>query len=65
MITAKTIDADFVSEQEYNELQKAKHNEEYLEKLDRSLCQLEHGDVVVKSMDELERMSDELGDYSY
>lgn len=48
-----------VSEQEYNELQKAKRNAEYLKKLDKSLEQLEHGEVVIKSMDELERMADE------
>lgn len=48
-----------VSEQEYNELQKAKRNVEYLEKLDKSLEQLKHGEVVVKSMEELERMADE------
>lgn len=48
-----------VSEHEYNELQKAKRNAEYLAKLDRSLAQLKNGDVVVKSMEELERMADE------
>lgn len=48
-----------VSEQEYNDLQKAKRNGEYLKKLDRSLEQLEHGEVVVKSMEELEHMADE------
>lgn len=48
-----------VSEQEYNDLQKAKRNAEYLKKLDRSLEQLEHGEVVVKSMEELEHMADE------
>lgn len=47
-----------VSEQEYNDLQKAKRNAEYLKKLDRSLEQLEHGEVLVKSMEELERMAD-------
>lgn len=48
-----------VSEQEYNDLQKAKRNAEYLKKLDRSLEQLEHGEVVVKFMEELEHMEDE------
>ena len=48
-----------VSEHEYNELQKAKRNAEYLAKLDRSLAQPKNGDVVVKSMEELERMADE------
>ncbi len=48
-----------LSEAEYNELLKAKRNAEYLAKLDRSFAQLAAGDVVVKSMDELERMADE------
>lgn len=48
-----------VSEQEYNELQKAKRNAEYLAKLDRSFEQLERGEVIVKSMDELEAMENE------
>lgn len=48
-----------VSEQEYNELQKAKRNAEYLAKLDRSFEQLERGEVIVKSMDELEAMANE------
>ena len=43
-----------ISEAEYNSLQKAKKNAEYLEHLDRSFEQLNHGDVIVKSMDELE-----------
>ena len=48
-----------VSEQEYNELQKAKRNAEYLAKLDRSFEQLERGEVIVKSMEELETMVNE------
>ena len=48
-----------ISEAEYNDLQKAKRNAEYLMKLDRSFNQLERGEVVVKSMEELERMADE------
>lgn len=48
-----------VSESEYNNLQKSKRNAEYLERLDISLAQLERGEVVVKSMEELERMADE------
>lgn len=48
-----------VSESEYNNLQKSKRNAEYLERLDISLAQLERGEVVVKSMEELERMEDE------
>lgn len=48
-----------ISESEYNDLQKAKRNAEYLAKLDRSFAQLENGEVIVKSMTELERMADE------
>lgn len=48
-----------ISEEEYNRLQKAKKNAEYLAHLDRSFAQLENGDVIVKSMQELERMEDE------
>ena len=48
-----------ISEQEYNELQRAKRNAEYLAKLDRSFAQLKQGEVVIKSMEELERMADE------
>ena len=46
-----------ISEQEYNDLQKAKRNAEYLAKLDKSFEQLKHGEVVIKSMDELEAMA--------
>lgn len=46
-----------ISETEYNNLQKAKRNAEYLAHIDRSLTQLEQGDVVVKSMEELEAMA--------
>lgn len=48
-----------ISEQEYNELQRAKRNAEYLAKLDRSFEQLKNGEVIVKSMEELERMANE------
>ena len=48
-----------ISEAEYNNLQKAKRNAEYLAHLDRSFDQLEQGEVVVKSIEELEAMADE------
>lgn len=48
-----------ISEAEYNDLQKAKRNAEYLIHLDRSFEQLERGEVIVKSMEELEQMSNE------
>lgn len=40
-----------VSEKEYNELAKAKRNEEYLKKLDHSFAQLEQGEVIHKSLE--------------
>lgn len=46
-----------ISESEYNNLQKAKRNAEYLAHLDRSYEQLAQGDVIVKSMEELEAMA--------
>ena len=48
-----------ISEAEYNNLQKAKRNAEYLAHLDRSFAQLERGEVIVKSMEELEHLADE------
>lgn len=46
-----------MSEKEYNDLQKAKRNADYLAMIDRSVAQLERGEIVVKSMEELEQMS--------
>jgi len=43
-----------LSAREREELEKAKRNAEYLEKIDRSFRQLEEGRVVVKTMEELE-----------
>ena len=48
-----------ISEKEYNEMAKAKRNEEYLKKLDHSYALLEHGEVIHKSLDELRAMIDE------
>lgn len=45
-----------ISEKEYNELQKAKRNAEYLAKLDRSIEQLEEGNTISLSMDEMKEM---------
>lgn len=49
-----------ISEQAYNELQRAKRNAEYLAKPDRSFAQLKKGEVVIKSMKELEHMAGQL-----
>nr|WP_302594771.1 type II toxin-antitoxin system Phd/YefM family antitoxin [uncultured Acetatifactor sp.] len=48
-----------VSEEEYNNLLKAKRNEEYLKKLNHSFAQLDSGEVVHKSLEELRAMIDE------
>lgn len=45
-----------ISEAEYNVLQKAKRNAEYLAMLDKSDKELKAGKVVVKTMEELEAM---------
>ena len=45
-----------ISEKEYNELQKAKRNAEYLAKLDRSAEQLEEGNTISLSLDEMKEM---------
>jgi len=46
-----------LSERDYNELEKAKRNAEYLEKIDRSSRQIAEGKLVVKTMEELEEMA--------
>ncbi len=45
-----------VSEKEYNEMQKAKRNAEYLAMLDRSQEQLDQGKTISFTMDELKDM---------
>lgn len=45
-----------VSEKEYNEMAKAKRNAEYLAMLDRSYKQLENGESISFSMEELRAM---------
>lgn len=48
-----------ISEKEYNELKKAKHNVDYLTHIDRSYEQLKNEETVSKSMEELEMMASE------
>lgn len=48
-----------MSEDEYNALERARSNAEYLNKLDRSIRQIAEGRVVVKTMAELESMASE------
>lgn len=45
-----------VSEREYNELMKAKRNAEYLAMIDESRAQLERGDTISFSIEELRAM---------
>ncbi len=49
----------FLSEQRYNELEKAERNAAYLEKLARGLDQVRAGHGIVKTMAELEKMAEE------
>lgn len=48
-----------ISLEQYNEFLKIKRNSEYLKKIDKSQKQIEDGKVVVKSIEELEAMSNE------
>lgn len=45
-----------INEAQYNELQKAKRNAEYLAMLDESRAQLENGETISFSMEELRAM---------
>ena len=45
-----------ISLEEYNALAKAAKNADYLFMLDRSMAQIENGNIVVKTMEELEGM---------
>lgn len=48
-----------ISEKEYNELQKAKQNLQYLAKLDTSRANHQAGDTITLSLDELKAMEQE------
>ena len=48
-----------ISEEEYNELQRIKHNADYMYKMNTSIQQAKEGKVVVKSMEELEQFANE------
>jgi len=48
-----------ISQKEYEELQKAKRNAEYLQMLERSRAQLEAGETVTFTMEELRKFEDE------
>lgn len=48
-----------ISLEEWNELQKALHNAEYLARIDRSIADIKAGRGIVKTMEELEEMENE------
>ncbi len=48
-----------MSLEQYNEIMKAVRNSEYLDKIDKSIKQLEEGKVIVKTIEELEAMESE------
>lgn len=48
-----------MSLEQYNSVMKAVRNSEYLDKIDKSIKQLEEGKVVIKTMEELEEMESE------
>jgi len=55
----KKENAVLISENEYNELLKLKNNIDYAYKLNCSIQQAKEGKVVVKSIEELEALSNE------
>ena len=55
----KNENVEMMSEKEYNEIMKAARNAEYLAKLDRSQEQLQRGETISLSMDELRAMEKE------
>lgn len=48
-----------ISLEEWNELQKAARNSEYLSKLERSISDIKSGNVITKTMAELEDIENE------
>ena len=48
-----------ISLEQYNALMKAVRNSEYLDKIDKSIKQIEEGKIVVKTIEELEEMESE------
>lgn len=55
----KKKNAVLIGEDEYNELLRIKENADYLYKMNTSIQQAKEGRVVVKSMEELERLANE------
>jgi antitoxin YefM len=46
-----------VSERQYNEMARARRNEEYLAKIEESIDQVRQGKVITKTIDELETLA--------
>ena len=60
IVTRKDVkNVVLISLEQYNELIRNMKNTEYLNKLDRAFKQVENGKVVVKTMEELEAMTNE------
>ena len=59
IVTKKDEKNVLISLEQYNRVMKALRNAEYLEKIDKSMQQLKEGKVVVKTMEELEAMTNE------
>ena len=59
VLIARPHNANLVvlSEKEYNELDKARRNAEYLAKIDSALERIKEGRVIVKTLEELEEMA--------
>ena len=55
----KRKNALLISEEEYNELQRIKQNADYMFKMNTSIQQAREGKIVIKSMEELERLANE------
>ncbi len=55
----KKANAILISEDEYNDLMRIKNNSEYMYKLNRSIEQAKNGQVISKTMEELEAMENE------
>lgn len=56
VFVANNGDFVIITAEDYKEFMRLKNNEEYLKKLEKSQCQIENGEVVVKSLEELEAM---------
>ena len=56
VIVSRKQNVVVISESEYNELQRAKRNAEYLKRLNESMAQANEGNTITLSLDELQAM---------